>query len=176
MPILPSLTSHHTTNYWRHGLQFPNSLEHSYRLFGLRPNNILYESAQSNIENFPKWPNLMPCISCLSRNLGELYMDHPWLLHMLVMGAQWSSTPILTHSSSSLHNNDDSYNKSPLPTCNSAGRSSPLTHAVSTLFVFYHTSMLVFHDMAGLFKSFWNLLVDVLLFWQIVSAYIRQLY
>merc|ERR1712000_179700 len=60
-----------------------------------------------------------------------------------------------------------SYNKSPLPTCNSAGRSSPLTHAVSTLFVFYHTSMLVFHDMAGLFKSFWNLLVDVLLFWQI---------
>jgi len=66
-----------------------------------------------------------------------------------------------------LHNNDDSYNKSPLPTCNSAGRSSPLTHAVSTLFVFYHTSMLVFHDMAGLFKSFWNLLVDVLLFWQI---------
>lgn len=36
--------------------------------------------------------------------------------------------------------------------------------------------MLVFHDMAGLFKSFWNLLVDVLLFWQIVSAYIRQLY
>merc|ERR1711939_208522 len=50
---------------------------------------------------------------------------------------------------------------------NSAGRSSPLTHAVSTLFVFYHTSMLVFHDMAGLFKSFWNLLVDVLLFWQI---------